>query len=532
MKYFWISILVIAFLIGNFLVFFRFGNRDLVYLIDPEASNERLVIEGLAENQELESDQGIIWQSKNLVITNDLVEIKAEVPENFAEYNQVEVELEFVNESNPTLELGIKKATDWDLAQRVYEWDYHYLDNQYLNNYLQYLGRRSPSGQERNWQVLEDQDQGLTLFYDQASGQKKYGSVGEFIANPPGKINQEVRLKDLTGETIETSKAVSQIASVGYNLPQNYDFAAEDPETFKDNVDTFIPYTFRADLHLFVYFDRRFGDELELNFEKQDINATSGLDQYELKVYDQKQNLVYYRILDDDGIEDQSRTINKQLYTQVVTDLPTGGYYVDFNYRGKNQDSMIRNLNINRPRVLLNDFLIFDREDFLVENLINKPFTFYASKGGLRVYPDHDFSEQNVLINGTNYYITQTDPDLTNIIYLSEPQNEVVTTENDLEIRHEDNFVTTRKNVLFDMYPQKTKEFLPNDFQDNYNFLIARYLRPEIQSDNTKKVVKTFRNLDLDLEAERYLPLRFRAEGLEGYGNEIEIKSLQITLKK
>src|SRR3989344_7691787 len=127
--------------------------------------------------------------------------------------------------------------------------------------------------------------------------------------------------------------------------------------------DTLINGTFRDNLKLAVYTT---GD-LSISFTKQDLNSYIGQDEYTIKITDVNDNVVYYGLLEDDGVKIKGGLGREQYFKINKENLDAGVYYISFikdNYNDAS-DSTVKNIKINSNKVLiLGSFLPWDNFEF------------------------------------------------------------------------------------------------------------------------------------------------------------------------
>ena len=154
----------------------EFGGEAQAYTLattEDTEQDEKVEVKGLTKSYSLkEREDGTIYEVENYVMDRDEVELKVKVPENFDDYKNLTVEAEFQNPDNPTLEVGIRKKVDMNLGEPVYNYEYHFLDNHYLNEFKRYLGKE--------WIYIADKEKGLLLFQKE----KNYYSIEEFFKTP------------------------------------------------------------------------------------------------------------------------------------------------------------------------------------------------------------------------------------------------------------------------------------------------------------------------------------------------------------
>lgn len=499
-------------------LFYYYANRDLVYLVNFSNTEKdaKVEIKGVVKKYELkEGEEGVVYQVEDYVMDQDEVEIKIKAPENIADFSALEIEAEFENANNPTLEVGIRKKVDVNMGEPVFDFAYNYLDNKYLNEYGKYLGK--------DWTRLIDNEKGVSLFQRQA----QYPDIASFLQNPPPTVNKDVSEADEFGVKQITYKDVPQIATVNYTLKQKIDQKANEDtaEELKSDFSS-VPYSFRGTFSAYIYFEKTAEKQLELNFLKQDLNSKTDEDVYEVKIYDYRGNLVSYMILNDDSITDASKRINAQTYQQQI-DLPESGVYT-VRFVNVNYDSMIRNISVNTKKIAFNDFTLIDFDGFGVSNLLTKPATIFAKKGTITIFPEHPNASQDITVNGTSFSLDHYNKIATGTFKLADAMNEIVTSKNDVRVVHNNNPVALEKSAFFDVNPNMTME-LKTIMSNDVNFVIAAYLPPETQ-ENSKRNSAHFDLQNVDVDENGNLLFKVRAKGLSGYGNEIKLKTFAVKL--
>ena len=238
MKHHWKTLLGIA--TGFFLAAIAsaiFLNRDVVYEVNLEnSSNNKVQVSGLAKEYKMKiGENGEIFEVQNWTMKQDEIEIKVKAPPDFEKYSKLVVEAELENPDSPTLEVGIKKQVDYLLGEPLFDWEWHFLDNKYLNEFKTYLGQE--------WSVISDQNLGLSLFQKE----QKYNSVGNFLENPPqGKIGR-------------------------WDAPAPKKYSFENNQITSGS--TNFPFSFRGDFELAVFIDKP--SDLKFQFEKIDSRKES-----------------------------------------------------------------------------------------------------------------------------------------------------------------------------------------------------------------------------------------------------------------
>lgn len=482
-------------------------------------------------------EDGTIAEIEKYVMTKDAVEITLDAPKNIDDYNSVVVEAEFENPDTPVLEACLREQQDIVLNEPVFDWTCHALDHQYLNDFQKYLGG--------NWKSIFDKELGLTLLQktkDDEAGKagKQYKSVQEFLENPPKKnVTKAIKIDDF-GNPIIKEKAVPQIATLDYILPQKYNFQKnlapkkqknevpimkvgvpvgyeKEQNILESNV-TRIPYSLRGDATISVLTD----SDLEIYFDKQDLNIYKGEDIYEIKISDQN-GIIFYDILSDDGDTENDRMTNIQSYMQKIEapkeKQPTM-YTIQFRYIGDGSDAVIRNLFLNTKYVQMNGIHIADRDNDVAKNIITKPITLYSLSGEISAKAAHDYSEQNILVNDESKKISFLEATQ---ISLEKPINEIYIAKNDLLISSEENGFAMTPEGIFETAPYAT---IPFDIakMSNISYILTPYKKGRV-----KLAWKKHEN---DKNDGKKLLLRLSAKSLEGYRSSIRIDSLKITLRK
>jgi len=136
--------------------------------------------------------------------------------------------------------------------------------------------------------------------------------------------------------------------------------------------DTLINGTFRDNLKLAVYA----AGDLSISFTKQDLNSYIGQDEYTIRITDVNDNVVYYGLLEDDGVKTRGSLGREQYFKISKYNLDAGVYYISFikdNYNDAS-DSTIKNIDVNNNKVLiLGNFLLWDKFEFYTK--LNFPKT-------------------------------------------------------------------------------------------------------------------------------------------------------------
>lgn len=524
-----LALTLIALAIVNFLFLFSFGSRDIVYDVSftNKYHNKDILLEGLQKKHILETDGAeTALEIEGYVMRQDEIEIAIKAPKNIENFSAVQVESEFRNSDIPTFEVGLRKKTGYILGEPVYEYEYRHLDNKHLNNYKKYLGEE--------WEHVSDPKTGMILLQREPKEHEYetidsdsivlYHSVEDFLNNPPkNNVRRDVEFDD-AGVPIVVKRQVPRTATVNVKLHQKYDF----PEREKKGFSRF-PYTFRGDSSFFVYFDAKSADALEMSYIKQDRNAQEGADYYELHVYDDVDNLVHYQILDDDGITDGSHFINIQKLSSIIPLEKSGGYRIEFVFHGTGNDSFIRNVEINMPRVMLNNFTYVDKNGYLAKNLITKAMVLYGLAGSIYVSPAHNISAQRIVINQHKHDIRHDDQS-SNYFHINDPINQIIIPDGDVMVRHMGNPVALNEESLFLVRPSATIDFDIKSPDQEYSFVIADYQFPSETSSGDLGNTQEFSLKGIHQTQDGKILLRLRANGLEGYGAEILLSKLSVTL--
>src|SRR3989338_6120495 len=109
--------------------------------------------------------------------------------------------------------------------------------------------------------------------------------------------------------------------------------------------DTLINGTFRDNLKLAVYVS---GD-LSISFTKQDLNSYIGQDEYTIRITDVNDKIIYYGLLEDDGIKIKGNFGREQYFKISKDNLDAGVYYISFikdNYNDFS-DSTVKDIKVN-----------------------------------------------------------------------------------------------------------------------------------------------------------------------------------------
>ncbi len=472
-----------------------FLTRDITYEVDLENPNDKVQVEGLVKKYEMQvGENGEIFEVQNWTMDQDDIEIKVKAPPDFEKYSQLVVEAEFENPDAPTLEVGIKKQVDYLMGEPLYDWEWHFLDNKYLNEFKTYLGKE--------WSVISDENLGLSLFQKE----QKYESVGEFLENPP--------------ENPEDEEEKAQIATVDFSLFPQYEIQATERKT------TEIPFTFRGNVDFFVFFDPKDSEKIDFSFWKQDRNFYEGPDIYEMRIFDdQEGSLLDYKILQDDGNTKNDLKIDIQKYNLSFLPPKKGVYNIQFRLQESNADAFLRNFSFSSPRVMLNNFMVVDRENFLAENLVTKPMTFFAQNGEVTMSPSHKSSRQKIFINNEEEIMLEEKTSFT----VSDGPKSFTTTLNSIGISA-NSPVALSPDALFSRKEFKTTPFLGNDFQDEYYYVVSHYIAGKTEkSDQAKTALFSTKNIKMENDS---FILKIRSKNITAYQGAISFKNIRLLFQK
>lgn len=521
------------------LAFFLQQNVTYEIKFQDNLNTKNVQINGLMKTYSLEPrNDGTIAEIEEYVMTKDAVEIALDVPKDISEYDSVIIEAEFENPDSPTLEACLREQQDIVLNEPVFDWTCHALDHQYLNHFQEYLGE--------NWVSLSDEKLGLTLLQktrDDEAGKagKQYASVQEFLENPPEK-KEEIREDfDAFGIPIRVVEKQSPIATIDAPLKEKApSFSLSHSQEEKELVvgvplgiasedhSTKIPYTFRGDLDLTVSFHKEYDSEglLEIRFLKQDMNRYEGSDLYEVKIYDDLNNIIFYELLPDDGIitaeAPEKNQQNDQEFLKRIALPEDGMYTVKIRYQGENSDSTIRNISVNMPTGI-NHFVSIDQEGYLGTDLITRPMTFYAPAGEITFKPLHDWSQQTIFINDAPFPLLQENEES---FSLTQEKNTIQILKNDVSVNSEYP-VSFSPHILFNTEAHIAVPIgvFQTLFEHPFSYILARYHPSEETSSGTQKNSVSFLLKNPEIREGKVF-FSLRAPQISRYENSILIHKL------
>src|SRR3989344_4240803 len=177
--------------------------------------------------------------------------------------------------------------------------------------------------------------------------------------------------------------------------------------------DTLINGTFRDNLKLAVYA----AGDLSISFTKQDLNSYIGEDEYTIRITDVNDKIIYYGLLEDDGIKVKGNLGREQHFKISKDNLDAGIYYVSFvkdNYNDFS-DSTVKDIKINSNKILIvGNFLLWDKFEFYTKlRFPNKiGFSYWltgknqiidvSGSQKLKINLDEEWKEKKYEVNLTN----------------------------------------------------------------------------------------------------------------------------------
>jgi len=142
---------------------------------------------------------------------------------------------------------------------------------------------------------------------------------------------------------------------------------------FKKNTYTEIDKTLRGHHEFYVYLE----NDIDIEILKEDLNLYEGPESIYVRLYDLNDNLVFEKIIEDDGIVDASREIKsvpiKKMFKEQIN--KKGVFRLSFNdVSFSNSDWLIKKFKINTNKVILTDDI----------NLIIDPAVIYTTINSLK----------------------------------------------------------------------------------------------------------------------------------------------------
>jgi len=505
-KSIYITSFITIFIFCNFLLFYYFGNRDIVYEMkfDSKKENNKIkVVNGIIKNYEIKNKKdGTIYEIENYEIAKKTAIFKIKVPNNIEDYNKINIEAEFENPDYTELQIGLKNKTDMKMNEPVFDYEYHYLDNKYLNEYKTYLGE--------NWTHIKDKKKGLTLFQKE----KNFKTIDDFLKNTPNLIETTTTEIDKYGIEKPIIKKIPQIATIDYKLEPKYDFTKFTKN--ENEIYTYMPYSFLGSLTLFVYFDKNIANQLEVNFLKQDLSYKNEESICEIKIHDYSDKLIYYKMFGDNNNNNNPQELENKIPLNK-----SGIYRVTF--KTNNWSFLTRNININMPKVLINNFLVVDTDEYIDEN-IYKQLEIFATKSNLNLSLRNKNLKQIVMINDNIHHLENKIS-----IDLNKEKNIIIPTKNYISVGS-DKPVSLEKDGLFEI--NKLDDYYENflllsnkNQYENYNYILMKYIQKK-KKNATFDIRKDYIHIDDDNYIEIKLNLKLKK------GSKIIINNMKISLMK
>jgi len=228
--------------------------------------------------------------------------------------------------------------------------------------------------------------------------------------------------------------------------------------------DTLIDGTFRDNLKLAVYTT---GD-LSISFTKQDLNSYIGQDEYIIRITDVNDNVVYYGLLEDDGVKTKGGLGREQYFKVNKDNLNVGVYYLSFIKDGYNDasDSTIKDIKINSNKILIiGTFLPWDKFEFYVKFKFPQNIGFSYWLPGKDQIIDVSGSKKLKIILDEEWKGKKYDVNLTNSDFYFKIDKGYLWVYND--------FSSLKKETWFETYFSERNSFsLPNIVvipKENYN---------------------------------------------------------------
>lgn len=438
----WIAIPFILLLLLLLGIYFL-GNRNINYsiLFNEINSESPVQITGLEKTQTIEGNENnILMEISEYILKKDEANIIIKIPPSYKSYNTILVEGEFENKDHPSIEIGIQKIQDYSLGIPVYDWEWKTLDNKYLNDYKKHLGT--------SWNFIEDKEKEIILLQRNPT----YTTISDFFNNPPSSFVDNT-----------TQKMYSGISTIQTNLPQST------PPYIEKNASA-IDAIFRGNVTSYVYYDQQREKEFVMALEKKDLNGYEGEDSYEVKIFNEANQVLFYQLLTDDGVITNSKTINTQKYNFSIPLPKSGLYRIEFISVDKRKDTCLTNFFFNSGYVSFNNFYLMKKSD-IDKNITDIATMMYSYPGNIIIKTGSYEGSQQILINNM---IHNGDAKSTINIGVQNVSNPILVAKNDIQIGNDTlGFSFSKEGIIPNPKPI-TSEFSFETIEKT-NYIISSY---------------------------------------------------------
>lgn len=407
-------------------------------------------------------------------LSGDPVYFGVDVPRSF---DNAEVSLTYRNPAQKIIELGLRKSIDWNFELKP-------LENKFVD--------------QSEWEKLENEQ---FQFFQK---EKNFESIDAFLANPP---------KD------------KKIAL--YNYALKYNFTIDDYQASDQTLE--INNALRGKHEFFTYIK---DENLDFNFQFQDINWGYGPDDFVVKVYHQDTEIYNDFIVDDGNIEVNGVASELKEKKVELTNLGEGLYKIVIDV---SDDIVVRKIQTQQHLLVVKDDLfLVDNQAYQdsISDLVFAATELYSNSDKFLFKTDHPTGLQTVMINKDTVEINEMskyadwqnlNSTLATIKMLNIPKN-------DLALKGYGYFAFT-ENSFFD--PDYGVEFLRADTEiDSFYYLLAAdYIAP---TEINKRWQVAQQNFDLNnVPGDRkHLDFLLSLPGLDQLNNDVVVSEIKIKLTR
>ncbi|MDA1038626.1 MAG: hypothetical protein O2877_02980 [bacterium] len=384
------------------------------------------------------------------------------------EFNEVEVEVSFINEDAPIVELGA--------LVNVEQENYHLLPLQ--NKLLD----------ELSWEI---QREGDVVLYDRHG---KYKSIADFLVDAP---------------------SLNEIAVYHYPFVREFKIPGYQPVDTMQVVDVSI----RGEHEFLTYIEN---EPLDFTFTYQDMNRALGEDIVTILVFDRDGELVASKAVGDDGDTSRGGRGSAQTNLHVGAELPTGVYKIILKV---DRDIFFRKIETRQQKItFLNQLFIGDEVGYQVSP---RSSTFYTETKSMMFETQHAEGVQNVVIAGVTVPVSEPFVPARHRVRAPGIVSATVPV-GDLVVKGAGHYALS-KEMFFN--PDPVRLDWDTDLNAlGINYVIATYESPEINGDLVKARA-VFKTAGLSKVRKAY-KFAFSLPGIYDYNGLIQLHETNVELRR
>lgn len=348
---------------------------------------------------------------------------------------------------------------------------------------------------------------GGTTFWQRA---KKYNDISELVSKPP--ISDDVKTASYFFDPTDLDKFQAKTASLA---------SAEKNTVF--NI------ALRGSHTFFILANKK---PLTISVTKQDANAYKGEDVLSIELYKGDKQIIKKEI-PDDGISDISNLkMTPQTEQMKIDNIEPGIYRLVLTDQSIGMDVQIGKIETNQSSLVSGSLFIVDE----------KLTTLWTNSKKVTLRTPHTVGIQTVKLDGK--YDLKVEKENQNFVFdLNKPESKTASAsdtntrvvhkleipKNDLGISG-DGYFSLSQESLFNPNPVKTIDLSTVTDIDKIDYIIANY-QPAKKDGEWYTVQAYFDPKDVVIDGDK-LYFSLESPGLSGYGGEIVIDSLEVTVKK